>query len=287
VQPRPLDPSRDLPPVAELLGRTRAKDGDSHPGGIQWWLRELGRDGFEAFVLDGDDDRLAGFVLIDDTFVVSEHADFDNPQVELIDWTTDHMRRAGRESIKTQAVQDTEFERHLKSRGFENSGSEYELMADTSDEPVDAPLPDGFRFGSLLDISDDAFIDMHRAAWSDKRPSPYRRELNDRVKQMPQFRPDLVTIAIAPDGTPASYCIGWIDMQSQTLEIEPLGTHRDFRRLGLARAVVREVIHRAGADGALHVLVWNNPETNAAAYGLYTSAGMAPRRTLVELTKRL
>ena len=47
---RPLDPSRDLPAVAALLARTRANGDLSHPGGTQWWLRELGRDGFEAFV---------------------------------------------------------------------------------------------------------------------------------------------------------------------------------------------------------------------------------------------
>ena len=65
-------------------------------------------------------------------------------------------------------------------------------MIGTDEEPVRAPLADGFRFGSLLDVTDEAFIDGHRAAWSDKRPSPYRRELHEAVRRMPQFRPELV-----------------------------------------------------------------------------------------------
>ena len=117
--------------------------------------------------------------------------------------------------------------------------------------------------------------------------SPYRREVHDAVKQMPQFRADLVTIAIAPDETPAAYCIGWLDERSATLEIEPLGTNRSFRRLGLALAVVHEVTRRAWLNGARWVLVWNHRRTNEAAYGLYTSAGMKPRRQIVDMRKSL
>ena len=189
--------------------------------------------------------------------------------------------------MQTSAVEGSRLHLDLAQRGFAQTGQTLELMADIDSEPDRPALPDGFCFASLNGIDDEAYIDGHRGAWSDLRPSPYRRELHEAVKRMPQFRPDLVTIALAPDGTPASYCIGWLDEQSRTLEIEPLGTHRDYRRLGLARAVVREVIHRASENGARHVLVWNDPQTNAPAYGLYTSAGMTPRRRIADLTRRL
>jgi GNAT superfamily N-acetyltransferase len=166
-------------------------------------------------------------------------------------------------------------------------GTELELLADTTREPVRTPLPPGFRMGSLLDVSDDAYVEGHRAAWSDSRPSSYRRELHEATQAMPQFRADLVTVAIAPDGRVAACCVGWLDERSATLEIEPLGTHRDFRRLGLGHAIVKEVQHRAWANGATKVLVWNDPATNPAAYGLYTGADMPPNRTLIALRKEL
>ena len=290
MQPRPIDPSRDLPAVAELLGRTRSSGGLSHPGGIQWWMRDLWleRENFEVFVVDADSAvRLTGFVLIDNEFVVVEHEDGDPGKRVLVDWTAEQMRSNGKPELMTHAVEDTELEHQLAADGYERTGREYELMIDTAGADKQEPLPDGYRFGSLLDVDDESYIDGHRAAWSDKRPSPYRRELHEAVKKMPQFRPDLVTVALAPDGTVASYCIGWIDEHSQTLEIEPLGTHRDHRREGLARAVVREVVRRAGANGARRVLVWNDPDSNPAAYGLYTSAGMRPKRTLAAMTKKL
>ena len=73
MRSRPLDPEHDLPHLAALLGRTRARGGIWHPGGIQWWLRELGRDGFAAFVWPRDgDNTLAAFVMRDDTYVIAE-----------------------------------------------------------------------------------------------------------------------------------------------------------------------------------------------------------------------
>jgi len=290
MRPRPIDPQRDLPAVVDLLGRTRAGGGLTHPGGIQWWLRELGRqdrDDFAAFVWADEVDTLGAFALVDGEFVIAEHIDGGRATIEQITWLEGQLHASGRSAIEFHVADGDPIRDLLQHRGYEPSGSELELLADTSDEPARAPLPDGFRFGSLLDVSDDAYNDGHRAAWSDKRPSPSRRELHDAVPRMPGFRPDLVTVAIAPDGVVAACCIGWLDQRSATLEIEPLGTHRDYRRLGLAHALVKEVQHRAWANGARHVLVWNDRTTNPAAYGLYTAADMPPNRTLVALRKVL
>ena len=59
-----------------------------------------------------------------------------------------------------------------------------------------------------------------------------------------------------------------MDELSGILEIEPLGTHRDYRRLGLARAVVIEVIRRAAKAGARDVLVWNEPANECSGLRL-------------------
>jgi mycothiol synthase len=88
-----------------------------------------------------------------------------------------------------------------------------------------------------------------------------------------------VPIVRAADGTLAAYCMSWWDPRSASVEIEPLGTHPDHRRSGLARAIVHEVARRAWQLGARYVLVWgttSNPEAKA----LYLSAGMRVRRVL-------
>ena len=70
------------------------------------------------------------------------------------------------------------------------------------------------------------------------------------------------------------------------MEIEPLGTRPAFRRRGLARAIVDEVIRRGAERGATSVMVWGI-STNAPAVALYESAGLRSRRVLRELRRRL
>ncbi len=279
-----------MPAVAALLARTRADGGQFHPGGMQWWLRELGRAGFDAFLWPTEGgDSAAGFVMIDGSIAlsVSDGQAGSPTALELIGWIETHLAERGLDSATLWVARNDPLLAELELRGYQAENVELELMADIDGEPQAAVLPEGYRFGSLLDVSDVAFIEMHRAAWSDERPSSYKSEWHDTVKRMPDFRPELVTIAIAPDGTPAAYCIGWADIVSKTLEIEPLGTHRDYRRLGLARAVVHEVTRRAWQNGMEHVLVWNSRWRNEAAYRLYTSAGMTARREIVHLTRSL
>jgi GNAT superfamily N-acetyltransferase len=290
MQPRPIDIDRDMPGVADLLGRTRAAGGLTHPGGIQWWLRGLGKDGFDdlaAYVWADEAGSLGAFALVDGEFVVQERIDGGPTDLEQVTWLEGEMRATGRQAIAFHVAEGDPLRRELEARGYREHGTELELVADTPSEPERAPLPEGFRFGSLLDVTADAYVEGHRAAWSDTKPSSYRPELHDRVTSLPQFRADLVTVVITPDGRVAACTIGWLDEQSATLEIEPLGTHREFRRLGLGHAIVKEVQHRAWANGAKRVLVWNDPDSNPAAYALYTGAGMPANRRLIELRKEL
>ncbi len=87
-----------MPAVVALLARTRAHGGQHHPGGIQWWLRELGREGFDAFVVDGSDGREAtGFVMFDDGLViaVADGAGADPSTLQLCLWAENVLAARG------------------------------------------------------------------------------------------------------------------------------------------------------------------------------------------------
>jgi ribosomal protein S18 acetylase RimI-like enzyme len=53
---------------------------------------------------------------------------------------------------------------------------------------------------------------------------------------------------------------------------EPVGTHPDFQRHGLGKAVMAEGLHRMQAAGMRRAVVGFDP-TNVAARALYTSLG--------------
>jgi ribosomal protein S18 acetylase RimI-like enzyme len=51
------------------------------------------------------------------------------------------------------------------------------------------------------------------------------------------YVPDRDLVAVAEDGTIASFMVWWAD-DSGIAQIEPLGTHPDYQRLGLGRALL-------------------------------------------------
>jgi ribosomal protein S18 acetylase RimI-like enzyme len=285
INVRPFELEGDLAAVLLLVGRSRARGETGaifHPGGLQWWLRRVGRAGFEVAVLYKDD-ATVGLLLRDESDVVVQtdvaHA---NDRRDLLAWVEARVRETGEPEIFVSVAEDDDGLRSAAlSRGYNPSERYgYELVYDLDAEPEAPQLPSGFEMISLTPALTDRYIALHRAAWSrPNAPSTYNRRQHEIVTTMPDFRYDLVPIVAAPDGALAAYCMSWWDPRSKSIEIEPLGTHPDFRRKGLARAIVREVCRRSWALRATYVLVWGvsaNPEAKA----LYVSAGLRTRRVL-------
>lgn len=285
-----FDRDRDLLRLLDLVAAARlARRSDFlHPGGLEWLLRRLVNPDFTVS-LWFDDEALVGYSVVDGGYVMigcaAQHA---HRRLEMIGTVEDGMRAGGAASIETSIWDhDTPLRGALAERGYAASGTfGYELIYKAPAPPPAPELPSGFAFVPFDASMDDAYVEMHRDAWSTKGPSTYRRELHDAVTAMPDFRRDMVPIVGAPDGTLAAYCIGWLDPRTQSVEIEPLGTRPRFRRLGLARAVVAEVIRRGYANGTKLVLVWG-AHANTAAEQLYRTSGMKSTRTLREYRRTL
>ena len=250
---------------------------------MQWLLRWLGRGEFSVLRwLDGD--SLAGFA-VDDSGYVSIHAA--TPSLDqhlmLLERTESYRRETGQTEIEVSVWDDDrELLSALRPVGYEPSGTYgHELIYELVDATPEPSLPEGFSMRWLEPNLEQAYVELHRAAWSTWAPSTYDREMHASVTSMPDFERELVPIVAAPDGTLAAYCIAWFDARTQTVEIEPLGTRPEFRRLGLARAIVHEVLKRSAERRAKTVMVWSvskNPE----ARRLYESAGFRSRRMVRE-----
>ena len=282
---RRFDGARDLAALLELVGRSHASGDPAailHTGDLQWWLRRIGKPGFEVAVLI-DGDELVGVALRDqeEVIVQTDTAHAGN-RAELLAWAEARARESAEpELFLSVAQEDNDLRQLVSRRGYDPTERYgYELVSELVAEPASPELPLGFEMISLTPALADAHVALHRAAWSrPNTPSSYDRRQHDAVVAMPDFRYDLVPIVRAADGTLAAYCMSWWDERSASVEIEPLGTHPDYRRLGLARAIVREVARRAWRLHAKYVLVWGGT-TNPEAKALYLSAGMRSRRTL-------
>jgi GNAT superfamily N-acetyltransferase len=132
-------------------------------------------------------------------------------------------------------------------------------------------LAEGFRFRTADEAGPRAAVQAHADAWA---PSTYTAEGYEGVRRTPAYRGDLHVMVEAPDGTMAASTIMWLDEANKTAEFEPVGTHPDYRRLGLGRAMLLHGMHVEREAGANHMTVaCLGAPGHPAARGLYYSVG--------------
>lgn len=90
------------------------------------------------------------------------------------------------------------------------------------------------------------------------------------VQRAPLYRRDLDLIAVAPNGDHAAFATVWFDDVTLTAAFEPVGTHPDHQRKGLARALMAEGLRRVQDLGATLCIVGSYTER---AGNLYASMG--------------
>lgn len=298
-EPRPYRDRDDFLKMRDVLIEARACANDSravHLGDLNWWLYYiLPSRGFkpENIVwLWEEGGQVNGFVLVTpdealfDLFVhpsihgTAEHA-------VMLAWSIECAGRLSREygesPVGTEWVCDDDAAtiRLLEAHGFfrsASSGEDY-MVRELADVP-DVTPPDGYRFAAM---DDEALLDSraeaHRLAFSPG--SRMTAERYTAFRAAPDYRPELDTLILGPDGRVAAFAMCWVDDRNRIAEFEPVGVHPDSQRQGLGHAVLYEGMHRmrqAGADRALvYVAQTGHPELQT----FYRSAGFTPRNTIV------
>jgi GNAT superfamily N-acetyltransferase len=106
-----------------------------------------------------------------------------------------------------------------------------------------------------------------------------------RLRQCSLYDPNLDLAVEASNGDMAAYGLFWFDPVTSVGLVEPMRTEDQYQRLGLARALLAEGLHRLAARGARRLKVGY---VTAAARNLYLSAGFqaaSTSRTYVRLRR--
>jgi len=104
--------------------------------------------------------------------------------------------------------------------------------------------------------------------------APFERYLErfTHFMRSPVYDPDLDIVTVAPDGRVGSFCIVWTDPINRVGLFEPVGTHPEFQRMGLGKAVMQEGLRRLQERGMMNAIV-STFEDNLAAIKFYESLG--------------
>lgn len=198
---------------------------------------------------------------------------------DVLDWYQAEAPDAGRRV--TVRAADDDARRRLAARGYRldeqaagDDGSWTQFnRRDLRDLPEPA-LPPGFSFLTAEQVPPEAAARAHRDAW---HPSSFTDHGMRGVRDTWPYRPGLHVLVQAPGGTLAATAIIWLDEHNGTAEFEPVGTHQDYRRLGLARSLLQYGMRRAARAGATEMLVaCLGAPAHAAARSLYYDVGFRP-----------
>ncbi len=149
------------------------------------------------------------------------------------------------------------------------------------DAPV-SPIPSGYAIRAVRGTEESAAVaEAHLSAFPSANWTP---ELYRYVMESPGYAPERELVVEASDGTLAAFTMIWHDPINRTGLFEPVGTHAEHRRRGLAKALLAFAMGRMAEAGMEHAIVVNSP-SNEAAQSLYRSCGFKPWRLIDDYTK--
>ena len=225
--------------------------------------------------------RLIGFVLPEgrSDAHLNIHPDFRYLEGEMIDWAEAHLRHPMSDSDDAHLfIYANEYDllrqRLLVERGFKQT--EYWGMIRhmrLGEQPLAEPASHAgytMRTTQIDDLDDCRRIaDLLNAAFG--RTLHNAQEYQNFCRLAPCFHADLDLVAVAPDGAFAAYVGVPYDDANRRGIFEPVCTHPDHQRKGLAKALMQEGLLRLRALGAVDVTVDTGDMTPANR--LYDSLG--------------
>ncbi len=146
-----------------------------------------------------------------------------------------------------------------------------------------AELPAGFHFQRATAADADRLADVHNHSFSNK----WNAESYGAVFTAPHMEYEFVVRA--PDGRFAAFTNVWIDEVNRSLLFEPVGTHADFRRMGIGKALMVAVMKRMRKERALlcAYVCHEPPDKNPASSALYASVGFEKQQDIYDFKKSL
>ncbi len=222
-------------------------------------------------------DDLLGFVLSEDggnIFFIFTRVGCDFLYAEILDWTVRHWGPRY-PSLKTEVHElQTGALAELESSGFRSLGvvattRRYDLRSRPIDEVV---LESGFQIVDLAENGDfyhkgllykNGFSDQDSVSNLDLLTYDYSRE-------SPAYDAHYDFSAVTESGLHVATCVGFNDPLAGIAEVEKICTHSQYRRRGLAEAVVRHCFNRLRERGIKTAYITGY---SGEANGLYEKLG--------------
>lgn len=260
----------------------------AHSGDLNWWLFNWldGQNPWQHIFLWDDpanSQRLLAWGLLMpwsafDVFVQPELCN--SPwAIDVNNWmeekSVEIARQKGHTYLQRTNVAETDkcLREYLCGRGFQHVPEDMLAMRCSLERELPQPgLSEGYALRPVTEINADSRGVAQHAAFQSSAPLQEYLQKYGHFMASPGYPHGCDWAAIAPDERVAAFCIVWPDVVSRTGQIEPVGTHPDFQRKGLGKAVMlagMQYLQSLGMLSARICVLADNP----AAIKLYESVG--------------
>jgi mycothiol synthase len=260
--------------------------------------------GFGQLLMSKQDDAIEGYLYFD----VHPSWCSEALEMEIFQWSEQRMREVGQEravqiKLRTPCRDDKLTHRVLLERqGFTTERSFLTMACSLERSLSSYSLPTGFTLQRLsgyeryhiplgnlnawVDLFNESFIDH----WDhhDLTVETARQWLMNSC-----CKPELNLVAVAPDGTFAAFCVGYINREENARNgcnegwIKLLGTRRSFRKLGLGRSLLLAQMRQLQAAGIEQVKLGVDAQNLTSATRLYQSVGFEPINAWLSYVKEI
>ena len=247
-----------------------------------WFYQE------NAHLWKDDLGKLIGFFISEngkDDFELQIDPQYRKIEAEMIGWVLKEWAADKKQLITTVYKYDDFRQKILKKCGFISSeilAVDFRLDTQNYDAPVF--LPNGYAiepFSKRYDYED--HIETQRLAFG-RRKDQLDREWFETKVLAPGYDSDWDLMIITPKGKPISFCLAWIDWENKIAEIDPVGTHPDYRRKGFARYLLLNCFFRLNKAGIREAQIIGFSD---AAKALYDSLKPARKYNILKYVKDL
>lgn len=286
-------------PISQLQLPSSNSEEEIRQRDLRLWEDAQGRlIGFgKVWIREPTADNVAGLMW----FCVHPLARGGDIERQIITWAEERIGEVGREHqvLPKLAVgsRSTQADRIaiLKDAGF-TEDRHLVYLSRSLTEPISIPnLPEGFTIRCIDQSQDaEAWVELRNRCFIDhwnyhpRTLADYQHRL-----QAPDYMPELDLVIVAPEGKFACICYCTINTPHNDLTgrkegwVKSLATSPDFRRQGLARAMLLHSLHRLKALNIDIAKLQFDAENHLGVGKLYESVGFGHLYTQIAYFKQL
>ena len=213
-----------------------------------------------------DGDKIVGLAAYEsylgEAFLITDKK-YSYIKEEMILYAKEHLKKDDKLRIMI-SDDDRDMQRIANANGFRPTSDKESVCVLDIDNSINYKLPEGFKIVSLKDDFDIKKYGrvLYKGFDHEGDPPDTQEEYDSRKISLsgPNSNLDLKIAAIAPNGEFASYCGMWYDSKTENALVEPVATDPEYRKMGLAKAVVLEGVIRCGKLGAKRAYVGSSQQ---------------------------